>query len=201
MSVKPRMVPIRNIEMDYWNFSIDEQYDNRQNSLKTEMVDEINDIADDNYETFKKKLKIDDLMSDIKKMYEDYHLFKNQKELIEQEKKNALDKSINALEDQLVKYNKVRKWKTDLSRSLLKEPNEHDILLKKLCHEETEKAYYASPKGRALKLLDESKKRCKHLLHAGLDLNATVHNINLEMRNQKIDLNLPENAQLMIANK
>ena len=123
MSVKPRMVPIRNIEMDYWNFSIDEQYETRQNSLKTEMVDEINDIADDNYETFKKKLKIDDLMSDIKKMYEDYHLFKNQKELIEQEKKNALDKSINALEDQLVKYNKVRKWKTDLDRSLLQEPN------------------------------------------------------------------------------
>ena len=201
MSVKPRMVPIRNIEMDYWNFSIDEQYETRQNSLQTELVDEINDIADDNYETFKKKLKIDDLMSDIKKMYEDYHLFKNQKELIEQEKKNALDKSINALEDQLVKYNKVRKWKTDLDRSLLKEPNEHDILLKKLCHEETEKAYYASSKGRALKLLDESKKRCKHLLHAGLDLNATVHNINLEMRGQKIDLNLPENAQLMIANK
>ena len=59
MSVKPRMVPIRNIEMDYWNFSIDEQYDNRQNSLKTEMVDEINEIAEDNYETFKKKLKVD----------------------------------------------------------------------------------------------------------------------------------------------
>jgi hypothetical protein len=196
-----RMIPIRNLEMDYWNFSIDEQYDGRKNSVKSEMIDEINDISDKNYDVFKKRLKVDKLSKDIHVMYKDYNDFVNQKGLIEQQKKNALDKSINALESQLQKYNKVRKWQTELSRSLLKEPEEHDVLLKKLCHEETEKAYYASPKGRALKLLDESKKRCKHTLHAGLDLNETVGNINLEMKTQKINLNLPDSAQLRLTNK
>lgn len=196
-----RMIPIRNLEMDYWNFSIDEQYDGRKNSVKSEMIDEINDISDKNYDVFKKRLKVDKLSKDIHVMYKDYNDFVNQKGLIEQQKKNALDKSINALESQLQKYNKVRKWQTELSRSLLQEPEEHDVLLKKLCHEETEKAYYASPKGRALKLLDESKKRCKHTLHAGLDLNETVGNINLEMKTQKINLNLPDSAQLRLTNK
>ena len=196
-----RMIPIRNLEMDYWNFSIDEQYDGRKNNVKSEMIDEINDISEKNYDVFKKRLKVDKLSKDIHVMYKDYNDFVNQKGLIEQQKKNALDKSINALESQLQKYNKVRKWQTELSRSLLKEPAEHDVLLKKLCHEETEKAYYASPKGRALKLLDESKKRCKHTLHAGLDLNETVGNINLEMKTQKINLNLPDSAQLRLTNK
>ena len=31
------MRPIRQTEMDYWNFTIDSEYDNRKNSLKSEI--------------------------------------------------------------------------------------------------------------------------------------------------------------------
>ena len=43
--------------------------DNRKNSLKSEMVDEINDIADTNYPKFIKALKIDNLTKDVDKLY------------------------------------------------------------------------------------------------------------------------------------
>ena len=38
MSDNKIMRPIRQTEMDYWNFTIDNEYDNRKNSLKSEMV-------------------------------------------------------------------------------------------------------------------------------------------------------------------
>ena len=198
------MRPIRQTEMDYWNFTIDSEYDNRKNSLKSEMIDEINDIADTNYPKFVKALKVDKLIKDIDNLYKDYHKFKSEKELIEQEKKRKLDKAVNALTIQLEKWNKVRKWKDkNFSDAKLGDPNNHDTLFKGLCHQETERAYYASPKGRALKLLEISAKRCKHSLNAGLPLDTAVSVIHQEMKSQKINLDLPKNVfnPLMLENK
>ena len=198
------MRPIRQTEMDYWNFTIDSEYDNRQNSLKSEMIDEINDIADSNYPKFIKALKVDKLIKDIDSLYKDYHKFKSEKELIELEKKRKLDKAVNALTIQLEKWNKVRKWKDkNFSDAKLGDPNNHDTLFKGLCHQETERSYYASPKGRALKLLDISKKRCKHSLNAGLPLDTAVNVLHQEMTSQKIQLDLPKNIfnPMMLENK
>ena len=198
------MRPIRQTEMDYWNFTIDSEYDNRKNSLKSEMVDEINDIADTNYPKFMKALKIDKLTKDVDKLYKDYNKFKSEKELIEQELKRKLDKSVNALTVQLDKWNKVRKFHDGhFKHKDLEDPSKHEPLFKKLCHAETERAYYASPKGRALKLLEISAKRCKHSLNAGLPLDTAVSVIHQEMKSQKINLDLPKNVfnPLMLENK
>ena len=198
------MRPIRQTEMDYWNFTIDSEYDNRKNSLKSEMVDEINDIADANYPKFMKALKIDKLTKEVDKLYKDYYKFKSEKELIELELKRKLDKSVNALTVQLDKWNKVRKFHDGhFKHKDLEDPSKHEPLFKKLCHAETERAYYASPKGRALKLLEISAKRCKHSLNAGLPLDTAVSVIHREMASQKINLDLPKNVfnPLMLENK
>ena len=198
------MRPIRQTEMDYWNFTIDSEYDNRKNSLKSEMIDEINDIADTNYPKFVKALKVDKLIKDIDSLYKDYHKFKSEKELIEQEKKRNLDKAVNALSIQLDKWNKVRKFHDGhFKHGDLQDPSKHDQLFKGLCHQETERAYYASPKGRALKLLEISAKRCKDSLNAGLPLDTAVSVIHQEMKSQKINLDLPKNVfnPLMLENK
>ena len=198
------MRPIRQTEMDYWNFTIDSEYDNRKNSLKSEMVDEINDIADANYPKFMKALKIDKLTKELDKLYKDYYKFKSEKELIELELKRKLDKSVNALNIQLDKWNKVRKFHDGhFKHKDLEDPSKHEPLFKKLCHAETERAYYASPKGRALKLLEISAKRCKHSLNAGLPLDTAVNVLHQEMSSQKIQLDLPKNVfnPLMLENK
>ena len=198
------MRPIRQTEMDYWNFTIDSEYDNRKNSLKSEMVDEINDIADKNYPKFVKALKVDKLIKDIDFLSKDYQEFKSEKELIAQEKKRKLDKAVNSLNIQLDKWNKVRKFHDGhFKHKDLEDPSKHEPLFKKLCHAETERAYYASPKGRALKLLELSAKRCKHSLNAGLPLDTAVGVIHREMASQKINLDLPKNVfnPMMLENK
>ena len=189
---KTIMRPIRNVEYDHWNYTIDETYDDRKSSLKTEMIDEIDDLSEENYEAFKAKLKLDNVMKDIEVKYHDYNDFVKNKKAIEEQKSNDLDRAIDQMYDILQKFNKERKWKTDVEHNMLKDPKDHDILLKKLCREETEKAYYAGPKGRALQLLDISKKKSKHVLNSGLPLDLAVKSISMEMASQKINLDLPK---------
>ena len=189
---KTIMRPIRNVEYDHWNYTIDETYDDRKSSLKTEMIDEIDDLSEENYEAFKGKLKLDKVMKDIEVKYHDYTDFVKNKKAMEEQKSNDLNRAIDQMYDILQKFNKERKWKTDVEHSMLKDPKDHDILLKKLCREETEKAYYAGPKGRALQLLDISKKKSKHVLNSGLPLDLAVKSISMEMASQKINLDLPK---------
>ena len=189
---KTIMRPIRNVEYDHWNYTIDETYDDRKSSLKTEMIDEIDDLSEENYEAFKGKLKLDKVMKDIEVKYHDYTDFVKNKKAMEEQKSNDLNRAIDQMYDILQKFNKERKWRTDVEHSMLKDPKDHDILLKKLCREETEKAYYAGPKGRALQLLDISKKKSKHVLNSGLPLDLAVKSISMEMASQKINLDLPK---------
>ena len=186
------MRPIRNVEYDHWSYTIDDTYDSRKSALKSEMIDEIDNIAEDNYPAFKEKLKLDDVMESITERYKDYTDFVRNKKAMEDKKKNDLDKEIEKMYDILLKYNKVRKWNTSIEKSMLNDPEEHDLLLKKICREETEKAYYAGPKGRALQLLDISKKKSKHVLNSGLPLDIAVKSISMEMASQKINLDLPK---------
>ena len=84
---------------------------------------------------------------------------------------------------------KVRKWKNEISSSLLREPDELDRLLKKLCHEETERDYYSGPRGKAIQMLDMSKEYCKNLLNAGQSLSTVWGVLDQEMGKEKINTN------------
>ena len=142
MSDRGMMRPIRKEEYNYWDYTTDTDYEARKSSLKSEMIDEIDDISENNYPAFKGRLKLDKLMSDIVNLHKE----------------------------------------------------DHEALIKKLCREETEKAYYAGPKGKALQLLEISKKRAKHILNSGLPLNVAVMKIAQEGASQKINFEIPQDV-------
>ena len=191
--------PIRQDEKDYLDHFIETKYDDRKNVLKTEMQDEIDKEAEDNFEAFKDKLKINKMHDDVKVLYDDHAKFANEMDSILLEKKGKLDNAINVLQDKLDQWSKVRKWKTEHSRSLLKEPDELDRLLKKLCHEETERDYYGGPRGKAIQMLDMSKEYCKNLLNAGQSLSTVWGVLDTEMGKEKINTNtIPKQEFLSI---
>ncbi len=198
------MRPIRKEEYAYWDYNTDSEYEARKSSLKSEMIDEIDEISETNYPKFQARLKLDTLMDEIKSKHQEYHQFVTNKNMIEQEKKNKLDKAVDSMYEQLLKWNKERKWTTDISRKLISDPKDHEALIKKLCREETEKAYYAGPKGKALQLLEISKKRAKHILNSGLPLNVAVMRIAEEGATQRINFQIPKdvfNPAFAIENK
>jgi len=181
--------PIRQAEMDYVDHFIETKYDDRKNTLKTEMQDIIDKEAEKNFEAFKNKLNINKMHKEVSVLYEDHKKFANEMDSILLEKKGKLDNAINTLEDKLEQWKKVRKWENEISRSLLKEPDELDRLLKKLCHEETTRNFYKGPRGKSLQMLDMSKEYCKNLLNAGQSLSTVWGVLDQEMGKEKINTN------------
>ena len=179
--------PIRQAEMDYVDHFIETKYDDRKNTLKTEMQDIIDKEAEENFEAFKNKLNINKMHKEVSVLYEDHKKFANEMDSIFLEKKGKLDNAINTLEDKLEQWKKVRKWENEISRSLLKEPDELDRLLKKLCHEETTRDFYKGPRGKSLQMLDMSKEYCKNLLNAGQSLATVWQVLGKEMSKEKIN--------------
>ena len=179
--------PIRQAEMDHIDHFLETKYDDRKNSLKTEMQDIIDKEAEENFEAFKNKLNINKMHKEVSVLYEDHKKFANEMDSILLMKKGKLDNAINTLEDKLEQWKKVRKWENEISRSLLKEPDELDRLLKKLCHEETTRNFYKGPRGKSLQMLDMSKEYCKNILNAGQSLTTVWKTIEIEMSKEKIN--------------
>ena len=179
--------PIRQAEMDYVDHFIETKYDDRKNTLKTEMQDIIDREAEENFEAFKDKLNINKMHKEVSVLYEDHKKFANEMDSILLEKKGKLDNAINTLEDKLEQWKKVRKWENQIERSLLKQPDELDRLLKKLCHEETTRNFYKGPRGKSLQMLDMSKEYCKNLLNAGQSLATVWQVLGKEMSKEKIN--------------
>ena len=179
--------PIRQAEMDYVDHFIETKYDDRKNTLKTEMQDIIDREAEENFEAFKNKLNINKMHKEVSVLYEDHKKFANEMDSILLEKKGKLDNAINTLEDKLEQWKKVRKWENQIERSLLKQPDELDRLLKKLCHEETTRDFYKGPRGKSLQMLDMSKEYCKNILNAGQSLTTVWKTIEIEMSKEKIN--------------
>ena len=179
--------PIRQAEMDHIDHFLETKYDDRKNTLKTEMQDIIDKESEDNFEAFKNKLNVNKMHKEVSILYEDHKKFANEMDSILLEKKGKLDNAINTLEDKLEQWKKVRKWENEISRSLLKEPDELDRLLKKLCHEETTRNFYKGPRGKSLQMLDMSKEYCKNILNAGQSLTTVWKTIDIEMSKEKIN--------------
>ena len=137
------MRPIRKEEYAYWDYNTDSEYETRKNSLKSEMIEEIEEETDTNLPAFKSKLKLDPDMKSIQDKYKAYHEFVTTKNMVEQQLKNDLSRAVDKMYEKLLTWKKPRKWDTDISRKLIEEPKDHEALLRKLCREETEKAYYA----------------------------------------------------------
>ena len=191
--------PIRQAEMDHIDHFLETKYDDRKNTLKTEMQDIIDKESEDNFEAFKNKLNVNKLHKEVYAFYKDHEKFANEMDTILLEKKGKLDNAINTLEDKLEQWKKVRKWENEISRSLLKQPDELDRLLKKLCHEETTRDFYKGPRGKSLQMLDMSKEYCKNLLNAGQSLSTVWGVLDQEMGKEKINTNtIPKQEFLSI---
>jgi hypothetical protein len=179
--------PIRQAEMDYLDHFMETKYDERKNVLKTEMQDTIDTESEENFDAFKEKLKLTKLHEDVRINYDDHEKFANEMDSTLLLKKGKLDNSINDLEVKLENWKKVRKWDTEIERSLIKHPDELDRLLKKICHEETSRDFYSGPRGKALQMLDMSKEYCKNLLNAGQSLATVWGVVGKEMAKEKIN--------------
>ena len=81
------MRPIRKEEYAYWDYNTDSEYEARKSSLKSEMIDEIDEITEQNHLKFQARLKLDTDMQDIRNKHKAYHDFVTNKNMMEQQLK------------------------------------------------------------------------------------------------------------------
>ena len=193
------MRPIRKEEMEYLKEDISSNFGDQKDIVKSNMVNEIDKISEKNQEKFINKLNVKKKMKAVKEAYDIYHKFVNDKEVTEHRLKEKLDKSVEDLQIQVKHWDKVRKWEKYESGDL-ENPNNHQAFFNNLCRQETERAYYASPKGKALKLLEIQEKRANHILHSGQSIQSVWMNLGKIYKGCKIDALIPT-EMLQIENK
>ena len=161
------MKPIRSNELQHLESTINHKFNDREAEVKSEMENEIQSLSDKNLDRFKKRLNIKSKAQAVANAKKELDAFVETKEQVELKLQNKLDGVVKTFFDAMENWNKVRRWKYDFSDKSEKDPESFDYMFSKLCRQETEKAYHASPKGQALRVLKRQRERAEHIIYSG----------------------------------
>ena len=158
------MKPVRSNELQHLESTINRKFNDREAEVKSEMENEIQSLSDKNLDRFKKRLNIKSKAQAVANAKKELDAFVETKEQVELKLQNKLDGVVETFFDAMENWNKVRRWKYDFSD---KNERDFDHMFSKLCRQETEKAYHASPKGQALRVLKRQRERAEHIIYSG----------------------------------
>ncbi len=158
------MKPVRSNELQHLESTINRKFNDREAEVKSEMENEIQSLSDKNLDRFKKRLNIKSKAQAVTNAKKELDAFVETKEQVELKLQNKLDGVVETFFDAMENWNKVRRWKYDFSD---KNERDFDHMFSKLCRQETEKAYHASPKGQALRVLKRQRERAEHIIYSG----------------------------------
>ena len=161
------MKPIRSNELQHLESTINHKFNDREAEVKSEMENEIQSLSDKNLDRFKKRLNIKSKAQAVANAKKELDNFVRTKEQVEDKLQQKLNTVVNVFFDAMENWNKVRRWKYDFSDKSEKDPESFDYMFSKLCRQETEKAYHASPKGQALRVLKRQRERAEHIIYSG----------------------------------
>ena len=161
------MKPVRSNELQHLESTINHKFNDREAEVKSEMENEIQSLSDKNLDRFKKRLNIKSKAQAVANAKKELDAFVETKEQVELKLQNKLDGVVKTFFDAMENWNKVRRWKYDFSDKSEKDPESFDYMFSKLCRQETEKAYHASPKGQALRVLKRQRESAEHIIYSG----------------------------------
>ena len=160
------MKPIRSNEPQHLESTINHKFNDREAEVKSEMENEIQSLSDKNLDRFKKRLNIKSKAQAVANAKKELDNFVRTKEQVEDKLQQKLNTVVNVFFDAMENWNKVRRWKYDFDKSD-KDSDSFDHMFSALCRQETEKAYHASPKGQALRVLKRQRERAEHIIYSG----------------------------------
>ena len=160
------MKPIRSNELQHLESTINHKFNDREAEVKSEMENEIQSLSDKNLDRFKKRLNIKSKAQAVANAKKELDAFVETKEQVELKLQNKLDGVVKTFFDAMENWNKVRRWKYDFDKKD-QDSDSFDYMFNALCRQETEKAYHASPKGQALRVLKRQRERAEHIIYSG----------------------------------
>ena len=202
------MKPIRKDEIEYLSNYIDRKFKSRRSALESEREFEVDRTKDKNLPAFKSKLNIEKLLKTVVELEKDYIDYRDNYDRKLTEIRNKCLAAGQKLEKKLQTWQKIRNWKESPDITNDKYDNkvspvklaELEDYIDAMCKQETRKAYNASKKGAAIRLLDSQREEAENALYSGGSIQAVRQYISGIFKNAGIPDSVAKNL-LMLSEK
>ena len=185
------MKPVRSNELQHLESTVKYKFNDREAEVKSEMENEIQSLSDKHLDKFKKRLNIKPKAEAVAKAKRELDAFIETKDQVERKLQQKLDGVVKTFYNAMENWNKVRRWEYDFGKSDDPDPGLFDNMFSTLCRQETEKAYHASPKGQALRVLKRQRERAEHIIYSGDSIQNVWRYLGLVFTQAKIAAEIP----------
>ena len=174
------MKPIRKDEIEYLSNYIDKKFKSRRSALESEREFEVDRTTDKNLPAFKSKLNVEKLLKNVVQLEKEYTDYRDNYDRKLTEIRNKALVAAEKLEKKLNNWKSIRNWKEQADIVNDKFDNkvspvklvDINCYIEERCKDETRKAYDASKKGAAIRLLDAQREESENALYSGGSIQA-----------------------------
>ena len=174
------MKPIRKDEIEYLSNYIDKKFKSRRSALESEREVEVDRTTDKNLPAFKSKLNVEKLLKTVVQLEKEYTDYRDNYDRKLTEIRNKALVAAEKLEKKLNNWKSIRNWKEQADIVNDKFDNkvspvklvDINCYIEERCKDETRKAYDASKKGAAIRLLDAQREESENALYSGGSIQA-----------------------------
>ena len=174
------MKPIRKDEIEYLSNYIDKKFKSRRSALESEREFEVDRTTDKNLPAFKSKLNVEKLLKTVVQLEKEYTDYRDNYDRKLTEIRNKALVAAEKLEKKLNNWKSIRNWKEQADIVNDKFDNkvspvklvDINCYIEERCKDETRKAYDASKKGAAIRLLDAQREESENALYSGGSIQA-----------------------------
>ena len=174
------MKPIRKDEIEYLSNYIDKKFKSRRSALESEREFEVDRTTEKNLPAFKSKLNVEKLLKNVVQLEKEYTDYRDNYDRKLTEIRNKALVAAEKLEKKLNNWKSIRNWKEQADIVNDKFDNkvspvklvDINCYIEERCKDETRKAYDASKKGAAIRLLDSQREESENALYSGGSIQA-----------------------------
>ena len=174
------MKPIRIDEIEYLSNYIDKKFKSRRSALESEREFEVDRTTEKNLPAFKSKLNVEKLLKNVVQLEKEYTDYRDNYDRKLTEIRNKALVAAEKLEKKLNNWKSIRNWKEQADIVNDKFDNkvspvklvDINCYIEERCKDETRKAYDASKKGAAIRLLDAQREESENALYSGGSIQA-----------------------------
>ena len=162
---------------EYWKSKLAEKFSKRKQDLETMHHFQIQKDAEKNVPSFKKSLKLDNILKDLLVKQKAYQQYIKQKSDKEQALKLAFENAIEKVADNLDEWAKKRAWDMSIPSLGSFDRDDKDVYdihhkytkaIEEACYNETKKKYIESKAGKEIKQLRDDKERAMDIMHSDM---------------------------------
>jgi len=189
------MKPIRSNELNYLDQLIVDKFRDRRQDMESNIEADTQKQTDKNYKAFVVKLGIKAEMKAFKEAEDKLRKFIKNKESYEFTLSQAKLRAAEKLNEKLNSWSSVRSWKGEYNDAKKFEIKEHDDVehaLKKVCKQETRRYVQKLPKYKVKQDLELLEEQAKNVLYSGRDIKEVWKHLGMTFKASGVPVAAPK---------